>query len=229
MLYSLWLEGSPVFFHWHVPCQYVPSRYRLLSWHEKLIPSTWLSLPAWQNDRSNKNMPHASYICTIPTFLQVCCMITCHHRSGTHQSLASRNMYPAWRWNVDNPKPDILPTRQTIDYWNYYTLKYEVWLARKDVYPKAMPLVVICWGISLQKHLSRALCLKKQKKPSRNEEGEERFRDGEERFFFCLMLLLSATESQDSKHGPSCLINTLEDKSSLLNQSGWWLFVNPSR
>lgn len=97
-----------------------------------------------KNDRSNENMPHAPYICTIPTFLQVCCMITCHHRSGTHQSLASRNMYPAWRWNVDNPKPDILPTRQTIDYWNYYTLKYEVWLARKDVYPKAMPLVVIC-------------------------------------------------------------------------------------
>lgn len=40
--------GKPCFVHWHVPCQYVPSRYRLLSWHEKLIPSTWLSLPAWQ-------------------------------------------------------------------------------------------------------------------------------------------------------------------------------------
>lgn len=49
-----------------------------------------------KNDRSNENMPHAPYICTIPTFLQVCCMIACHHRSGIHQSLASRNMYPAW-------------------------------------------------------------------------------------------------------------------------------------
>ena len=45
----------------------------------------------------------------------------------------------------------------------------------------------------------------------------------------CLLLLFFwASKKQDSKHDPLCLMNTLKDKSSLLNQSGWWLFVNPS-
>lgn len=72
------------------------------------------------------------------------------------------------------------------------------------------------WEKKKKSIFTEALC-------SRNNELLKKFSDVKGQKVFLL------SESWDSKRGPSLLINHLKDKSSLLNQSEWRLFVSPSR